>query len=250
MVATNPSGLADRLFQKAPPDATHTVVLWTKNPFNILYNDKLRSQLQKYNQLILHLSITGLGGTLLEPKVPKPEKIFSLLPQLSDFFEGSERIIVRFDPVVHMQMPDGSYVCNLAFFDSLAPILSHNDIKQVVTSWVHIYGKVAKRLEKFGIKVIDITKEKQRQEGEWLKERARDYGIQLQGCCVPSWPRSSCIDGQLYNQLHPQGSVTSTKRAAGQRKLCGCTKSLDIGWYHACIHGCVYCYGNPKLYNL
>ncbi len=248
MVATDPDSLVHALEKNASSE-THTVVLWTKNPANILHHTRLHSQLAKYDQCFIHLTITGLGNTQLEPRVPPPCDVFALLPELIRFVKSPDRIHIRFDPIVHFILKDGSSLCNLDFFRELAPHLQQHSIKNVITSWVHIYGKVAKRLALHGIQAQDLDHATLKREIEWLHKVATQHELSLYGCCVPDLPRSKCIDGELLTRLHPHGYKATIARATGQRLLCGCTKSKDIGWYTPCIHGCLYCYGHPKKYN-
>ena len=80
---------------------------------------------------------------------------------------------------------------------------------------------------------------------ESMTARAASMGVTLHACCVPGLPRSRCVDGELLSRLHPKGYPCSKRRAKGQRPLCGCTESFDIGWYKPCPTGCLYCYANP-----
>jgi len=248
MVAGDPDKLTRLLAEKYPPENVHSLVLWTKNAYNILGYEELRHQLEKYDQVFVHYSITGLGGTLLEPRVPDFQTAFSYIPALIDFIKSPSRLRIRFDPVVHFKLQDGTIVCNLTYFEKFAPVFAKYNIKDVSVSWVQIYDKVYKRLNQYKIAPINISHEQWQEEADWLQKIADDNNITLHGCCVPGWPRSRCIDGFLLNMLHPKGYKATTRRAKGQRAECGCTESRDIGWYHACPHGCIYCYGNPHKY--
>lgn len=80
-----------------------------------------------------------------------------------------------------------------------------------------------------------------------------------------------CIDGQLIAQLFGEdmellyylrtgklletnlfgfepnvSKSTKNLKDKGQRKLCGCMVSKDIGMYNTCQHFCVYCYANTS----
>ena len=40
--------------------------------------------------------------------------------------------------------------------------------------------------------------------------------------------------------------ITQDNRDRGQREVCGCMKSKDIGQYNTCPHLCEYCYANAS----
>jgi len=248
MIASYPQQLVEILTDKCPPERVHTLVLWTKNATNLLRLNYLKEKILQYDQIYLHYSITGMGGSVLEPKVPYDETKLSHLSELVEMVGSPLRIRIRYDPIVHLKMPDGKSFCNLSGFHKIASRIAAIGIRDVSTSWMQRYKKVDDRLRRHGIEPLEITADQWQQEAEEMQRIARENGLVLHGCCVPGWPRSRCIDGDLFNQLHPKGYLCSTKRAKGQRKLCGCTESWDIGWYHKCVSGCVYCYGNPMEY--
>jgi len=247
MVATQPEKLLHLLKTKTPPERVHTLVLWTKNPANMLNLNELYQELLKYDQLFLHLSITGFGATQFEPNVPEPEKIYDQLGDLVDLLKSPQRIRIRFDPIMHFRKTDGACVTNLHYFQTLARHLYKRNIGDVTVSWLQLYPKVIKRLQRLGITGIKQTIGQIQEQSMFLQKIAKDANITLYGCCVPEWPTSKCIDGELYNKLHPKGYRASEARAKSQRDHCGCTESWDIGWYTGCTNGCVYCYANPVV---
>ncbi|RJP66359.1 MAG: DUF1848 family protein [Candidatus Abyssobacteria bacterium SURF_17] len=244
MVACFPDELVSLLDERCPPEQTHTLVLWTKNPRNLLEHRELRRCCARY-PLYIHFTITGMGATLLEPNVPPYEEMLALLDPLVDYVGNSARVRLRFDPVVHMQLATGQMYSNLDTFERVAAEARKHGIHHCSISWMAEYKKVVSRLRRHGITPISISSGEWREELDQLTHIASRYSITLHGCCVPGMPVSRCIDGELLQQLHPEKLPCSMKKAKGQRETCGCTESLDIGWYNPCPHGCSYCYANP-----
>lgn len=245
MVGCYPNEFVETLEKKCPPEKVHTLVIWTKNPANLFTHKQLSKKIKQYCQLFIHFTITGMGGTILEPKVPKTDKALQFLPQLIALTGTPKRIRFRFDPIVHLILPDGNRYTNLGIFSILAPKISSLNINDVSISWMSEYKKVISRLARSKISTYKIPPQDIKNEIQYILEIADKYHIQIHGCCVPGLPQSRCIDGQLLSELHPFGNICSTNRAKGQRKSCGCTESWDIGWYYKCLHGCLYCYANP-----
>lgn len=247
MVGCDPANFAKVLVEKCPPETVHTLVIWTKNPVNLLKHQALAEQVRKYDQLHLHFSITGMGATCLEPAVPKTDAALKMLPPLNQLVRTPRLIRIRFDPIVHLRFPDGREYSNIRMFEHIALRLEQHNIRDVSISWMSTYPKVTRRLEKSNITVLPVSEEQQQEEAAWLQRVAARNNITIHWCSVPDFPRSRCIDGELYNNLHPKGYVCSERKARGQRKTCGCTESWDIGWYYKCCHGCRYCYANPRI---
>jgi len=246
MVGNAPDKFVEILSHKCPPVSVHTLVIWTKNAENLFEYKPLLTTVKRYDQLFVHYTVTGMGGTMLEPRVPSQEKGMSFLPKLVELAGDPRRIRFRFDPIVNLRMPDGSSYCNLPWFEKLAPIIKDVGITDISISWMSEYRKVISRLTRVGITALKVTTELWRKQYEAIMKIAEVNGFTMHGCCVPGMPRSRCIDGELLAALHPNKEPCSTRKAKGQRTECGCTESWDIGWYHHCYHGCRYCYANPE----
>ncbi len=227
-----------------PPGRVHSIVLWTKNPENILKGGPLKDTLASYRQLYLHFTITGMGGGEFEPLIPPWQESVKMVRPLIQLAGGPGRISWRFDPILEAENKEKSF-SNLHLFPELAEKIAPLGIKTCRVSWVTPYKKVIARLARKGWALVPWNCEKRSKQAGFLSQEAKRHGLNLHFCSMEGFPVSRCIDGSLLSGLHPDRLACSTDKARGQRALCGCTDSLDIGWYSLkCRHGCVYCYAS------
>lgn len=245
MVGFFPYRLIEILEKKCPPERVHSIVLWSKGPRNIIDHKKLRETLRRYEQVILHFTISGMGRSFLESGIPSTEESISLLPALIDFLEDPQRLRIRFDPIVHLKLPDGSVYTNLKHFSTVAMKAVGANVRDVIISWMEPYEKVTRRLKKYNIEPIPLPETEWQREADWVVQQGEHIGIHVLGCCVPGFPSSRCIDGELLTILHPDMLPAPLERAKSQRPACRCTESWDIGWYNPCPGRCLYCYAHP-----
>jgi len=245
MVGFFPDKLAEILKDRCPPEQVHSIVLWSKDPRNMLRHSLLNKTLSTYDQIYLHFTISGMGNSFLEPGIPSTPKMMELLRPVVNFLGDVRRLRVRFDPIVHLKLRDETEYSNLHHFKTVAEAVQSVGGEDITVSWMDVYPKVQRRLNKAGIEPVSLSRQEWLIESERLVREAAELGITIHGCCVEGLPVSSCIDGGLLTNLHPQKRTAPQKKAKGQRKRCGCSASWDVGWYNPCPGGCLYCYANP-----
>ena len=228
----------------------HTLVIWTKNPQNILENKNLRKYLVTLDQIYLLLTVTGLGGTPLEPEAPEPDRVLKALPDLIEFLDSPLRIAIRYDPLIEVFYAKKIHLTNIdsKLFQDILSSVHSSGIKRVIASYVTLYPKVKRRLDKYGFQLVDHP---QSEIKDFILKKmipqAEKLGMELSTCVLPEITKKGCIDGNLLTELHPQKEPCSTVKDKTQRESCHCTKSVDIGMWFPCYHNCFYCYGNPTF---
>jgi len=231
----------------------HTIVVWSKDLTNLLRNEHgLKDLLAAYDQVYLHVTVTGLGGTAAEPGSPPADQALAQLPGLAAFAGDPRRVSVRFDPVVFWN--DGNRIrTNLEEFPRIAAAAAAAGIKDIRMSFAQWYGKAKRRAAARRFSFVDPPGEAKREHAAALAGIAAAHGVVLHACSqpelagVPGIVPSSCIDAALLESLHPRREPASRRKDRSQRPDCLCTESKDIGSYtQACPHGCVYCYANPS----
>ena len=229
----------------------HTLVIWTKDPKNLFGHKRLRKSLQRIDQIYILLTITGLGGSPLEPKAPATEKALAQLPEVADFVGSPQRIAVRYDPLIDLYDQEETHLTNIdiGLFIDILKSASSLGIKRIITSYVTLYPKVIKRLQKCNFQIVDhpISEIKSFIQNQMIP-LAKNFDMKLSTCVFPDLTAMGCIDGRILTELHPRREPCSLAKDPSQRPACHCTKSIDIGQWFSCYHGCLYCYGNPELY--
>ncbi len=179
----------------------------------------------------------------------KAEKIRKLSQRV-----GRDKVIWRYDPIVLSNLTDLAY--HQCHFQEIAEAL-RGYASRCVISFLDIYRKTRKAIDRLGkekgVRVVDIHQDeaKARKIATFLAEIGRSCDLEIVTCAEPFDFRDigiqpgKCIDDDLLNRLF--GLKLSTPKDRGQRKLCRCVESKDIGAYDTCPYGCIYCYANSSL---
>lgn len=197
-------------------------ILITKNP-KLLF-----PMLEKSHNIIVHCSITLMGGSVLEPNIPGPLESTSYYHKICSYL-GRERVVLRIDPIV-----DGTAIAALKELASEAE-------GRVRISFLDLYPHSRKRLEEAGVEVPRKSFHLP------LVERItiwRQLG-QPEVCGEPGLTSIPCVSGRDCETLGVKPS-TELKR---QRRECGClaNKVELCNWPPKCTYGCLYCYWKDSL---
>ena len=228
----------------------HTLVLWTKHPQSLLVNplnDYLLDLKSKGIQLYVQLTITGMGGTFVEPNAPTLEDSLAVLPQVIDLVGKPERIRLRIDPLVRIKDNNGNIISNYEDFSLIVERCSALGIKTFSFSFLEdgMHKKVNRRFDELGYTILAPTKDEREEFVEDINDIENRFGVKAYSCAVPGLTTSACIDGLYLESLHDNIGANVSHKQPFKRALCGCTDSTDIGGlYRRCGTGCIYCYGN------
>jgi DNA repair photolyase len=250
---------------------TRIVVFWTKNPKPIMKHlDFLENNVK---QFYFQYTLNDHDKEGYEGKVPSVKARIKSFIELSEKI-GKERVIWRFDPMILTDTIDVEEL--LARVKNIGDQLK-NHTKKLVFSFadISIYKKVENNLKKEGISYVEFTDETMHQFANGLQELNKNWNIEIATCAekIPleqyGITHNKCIDDDLMIDLYGDdkqlmdflgvkieeptlfdnsSNIKKTKalKDKGQRELCGCIMSKDIGEYNTCPHECVYCYANTS----
>ena len=251
------------------------IVFWTKNPSKEMI--EFQKELEKDGvHTYFQYTLNDYENEKFEPFLPSLDQRIERFIELSKAV-GSDRVIWRFDPLFLMNQD--TLISRIKYIGDKLRGYTH----KLVFSFVDIncYKKVQANL----IKYTDNYNERNVLDAEYTPElmesmasrlaTLRDmwihegWDIELATCgevfdldkykiqhnrCIDSeqFKKIAKDDAEFMNYLTYGGMLTIKERTPkqlkdpGQRLVCGCMLSKDIGMYNTCPHFCVYCYANAS----
>jgi hypothetical protein len=222
------------------------IVFWTKNPAPLL------PRLAEIDDLgfdhATNFTLNDYEAEGLEPGIPPLAERVETFRRLSAIV-GPARVAWRFDPILV-----GGALTPEAVLERIARVgdLLHRHTRRLVISFADVacYPAARARLRAHagGFGEPDAAAVETIAAG--IARLNRAWGLDLSACAEPydlsrfGIRPGRCVDDALLARAFPGGA--GLPKDPGQRPLCGCAVSKDIGRYGTCTHGCVYCYATAS----
>ena len=189
----------------------------------------------------------------IERNVPPLNERIDAFRRLSEV-TGKERVIWRFDPLL---LSDTVCVDTLLSRIEMIGGEIHQYTEKFVFSFIDLYKSVKRNLDHAGYSGIrEFTVDEMKEFASGLQKMTSAWGVSAATCAeeadLPGYgiSKNRCIDPDLIKRLCGNDSdplryiEKNPGKDPGQRPLCGCMRSTDIGQYNTCMHLCSYCYAN------
>lgn len=226
------------------PEDVEMFVFWTRNPSKLM--DFLPVMDEKGYRYYFQYTITGYPRAI-EKSVPNPLRAVETFTDLSQKI-GRDKVVWRYDPILLSNLLPLNEHKRL--FSKIAGMLA-GKTNRVVISFADFYKKTELNLKLVGGLICeDITLQQEQllELSAYMAKIAQTHGMDIKSCAEAvdvaqvGIMHGKCIDDSLIKEVF--GLSLEGKKDRGQREECGCIKSIDIGVYNTCLHGCSYCYAN------
>lgn len=201
--------------------------------------DKL---LENKMNIILHLTCTGFGGSVLEPFVPTKEKTYSQFLKLIDKGFPVDQVVLRIDPCIPtIKGKQTAY--------EVARLFSGHGIKRLRFSSLDIYNHVKERFNTANIALpyssFHASESARIELLKGLKTIGETYGYTIEACGEPGIPSVPCLSQKDLQILGLEEKIELIGNAE-QRKACNCpankTELIRNTKPHQCENKCLYCF--------
>lgn len=174
--------------------------------------------------IIVHCTITSLGGSPVEPNIDPPERSLKHYHKFCKLL-GPERVVLRIDPILSWNYSD----------EALLDLIDEAE-GRVRISFMDLYPHVAQRFARHSVPLDQSSFHHP------LEARLRVWETlgQPEVCAEPGLPNTPCVGKADCEIL----GVEPSPYLKGQRRLCGClaNKVELCTWPPKCTYGCLYCY--------
>lgn len=204
--------------------------------------DKLIEKLVQYkDNIILHLTCTGYGSTVVEPFVPSVKETHDKFLKLISNGFPVEQVVLRIDPIIPTEKGINTSLSVIEEF-------KNDGIKRVRFSVIDMYKHVKQRFTDKGLTLPYDTFHSpytvRNEIFERIKALGEKYHFCVEACGEPGIESVSCVSIKDLEILGLSDKIV-LKGEKGQRKTCHCPsnkKELIKGKPHRCENKCLYCY--------
>lgn len=255
-------------------------VFWTKDPKPLMvYLEEFDNRGIGY---YFQYTLNNYEKEGLEPDVEPLKDRIETFKELSNRI-GKEKVIWRFDPlIVSDQLPPRELLKRIWYIGN--QLMGYTD--KLVFSFVDVkaYRKVQNNLvretefyNRESVEKAELNQQQITEVVEGLSKikaawKEKGWDVKMATCSETvdldkyGIEHNRCVDDELIRVLFskdrelmyfldhgelPNINKRNKKRPksikdTGQRMVCGCMFSKDIGRYNTCMHHCVYCYANTS----
>lgn len=189
---------------------------------------------------VTHITITGLGGTKLEPKVPNFKTSLLDLQSFIQVERNLQNIVLRIDPLI----PE---ITDFEVVDQIVKAASHLGITRCRTSVIDYYPFVRKKFHDNNLPIPTYSFQPPPNiKLELLSQLftiCEKHSMTLESCAehddIPGLIKIGCANQQEWKELG-----LNLRKGLPRRKECFCnvTKYDLLAYEPSCPNNCLYCY--------
>jgi hypothetical protein len=233
------------------PEDVDVVVFWTRNPrplFPHLAELDGRGYVYYFQYTVMN------NPRVLDRKTPSLGASLRAFRELSERI-GAERLIWRYDPIVFSNVTGVDF--HQREYERIAQELRGCTKRCVISIVDSTYRKTSKRLRELtrqGVELVSCNDGS----ADWFAELMRTMAgvaheneMEIYSCAEAIDLRpygirpGKCIDDEYIREVF--GLSVASRKDPGQRELCNCVVSKDIGMYDTCLFECQYCYATRSF---
>lgn len=218
--------------------------------------DLINKLIANKSKIILHVTCTGFGGTVIEPGVPTPDRVIDGVLYLINQGFPVDQIVLRTDPIV----PD---VLGQLRASQIWDRFISMGITRIRYSYLDVYKHVYRRFKSNQVRMINLPNGRKEYSTESILEfeyyiadykntlLSRGISVSFESCAEQSsYNKKGCISSLDLDILGIPYSTDDLLVDHAQRASCLClagkTELLPPSSPHPCRSGCMYCYWKYK----